>query len=347
MTTTRSVPARRRAALAAGAAALALVSLAPAVPVAALDQANNSIRVTENQTVEKSYGPMGSMEPLPVGLPSPAPKLNSPERCRQVTYCDVVPLEIVLPPTLRPSDEFFVSVALDWKTQTLPAVSVPGKDVTRPADFNDLDLYVWADPAAGQPADDHPAGQSATASRPEKVRLFRPTKVKYSIVVFNYQGANTGYTLRVDYRPEAIVPPFESLAPTYNPPAPPADTPLTPVEEPEPAGTPPVETPAPPAGPPTAAPASPPGVQAASPLTPVAVEPDPDFSNFADDAFDRQLAAPSTDVLQEKQAKAVGPPPPASTSTLVFWLAIVPLLLVAGAGFWLSRKGSAVLKLGR
>ena len=340
----RCASARRRAALAAGAvAALGLLSLAPARPVSALDQTAGAIRVTENQTVEKSYPAMGSMEPLPVGLPSPAPKLNSPERCRQVTYCDVIPLEIVLPPTLRPSDEFFVSVALDWKTETLPGVSVPGKDVTRPADFNDLDLYVWADPAAGRPAEDQPAGQSATASRPEKVRLFRPTKGKYSIVVFNYQGANTGYTLRVEYRPEAIVPPFESLAPGYNPPVE-APAPSLPVEAAGPVATAPVAAPAPPAEPPTAAPAPPPEVKPA-PLTPVAVDPDPDFSNFADDAFDQQLAAPSTDVLQEKQAKAVGPPKPASTSGLVFWLAVVPLLLVAAAGFWLSKKGSAVLKL--
>ena len=77
----------------------------------------------------------------------------------------------------------------------------------------------------------------------------------------------------------------------------------------------------------------------------MAVDPDPDFSNFNDSAFDQQLAAPATDVLKEKQVKAVGPPKPASGASLVFWLAVVPLLLVAAAGFWLSRKGSAVLKL--
>jgi hypothetical protein len=30
---------------------------------------------------------------------------------------------------------------------------------------------------------------------------------------------------------------------------------------------------------------------------------------------------------------------------VLFWLAIVPLLLLGVGGFWLSRKGSAVLKL--
>jgi hypothetical protein len=78
----------------------------------------------------------------------------------------------------------------------------------------------------------------------------------------------------------------------------------------------------------------------------VPVEPDPDFSNFSDAAFDQQLAAPGPAVLAEKQARAVGPPKPASAGSLVFWLAGVPLLLVAAAGLWLWRKGSAVLKLG-
>src|SRR5207244_7004579 len=105
---------RRLAGFAVAAAMLGLLTLTPAMPVSALDQAANTIRVTENQTVEKDYGPISGSQPLPVVPPSPAPKLNTPERCRQATYCDVIPLEVVLPPTLRPSDEFFVAVTLDW-----------------------------------------------------------------------------------------------------------------------------------------------------------------------------------------------------------------------------------------
>jgi hypothetical protein len=319
------------------AAVLAVLSLAPAMPVSALDQAANTIRVTENQTVEKDFGPITAMQPLP-GLPAPAPKLNTPERCRQAAYCDVVPLEVVLPPTLKPSDEFFVSVSLEWKTQTLPGLSAGGADYTKPQDVNDMDLYVWADPAG-----DEPVQQSATATQPEKLRLFRPSKSKYSIVVFNYQGPNTGYRLRAEYKPEKIVPPFESLAPDFNPVATPPVPFTPPVEEPAAPSVLPIDTSGQ-AETPTTAPA-PPAEAKPAPLTPVVVQPDPDFTNFSDDAFDQQLAAPKTDVLTQKQVKAVGPPKPASTSSLVFWLAIVPLLLVAAAGFWLSRKGSAVLRL--
>ena len=330
-------PVRRLAGLAVTVVVLALLALTPAMPVSALDQQANAIRVTENQSVEKDFGPIGSAAPVP-GLPSPAPPLNTPDRCKQATYCDVIPLEVVLPPALRPSDEFFVTVTLDWTTSTLPPVSAGGHDYTKAQEINDLDLYVWSDPAGADPVQ-----LSATDTNPEKLRLFRPTKGKYSIVVFNYMGPNTGYRLTVSYKPEKIVPPFESLAPDFTPVA----TPAAPFE-------PPVDLSAGPALPIDTSPAPttsttlpPPPAEAKAPaaLAPVPVEPDPDFSNFNDSAFDQQLAAPTTDVLKEKEAKAVGPPKPASGSSLVFWLAIVPLLLMAAGGLWLSKKGSAVLKL--
>jgi hypothetical protein len=330
--------ARRLAAFALSGGLLALLALSPAMPVSALDQAANAIRVTENQTVEKEFGPIPAMNPLP-HLPAPAPKMYTPDACRQATYCDVIPLEVVLPPTLRPSDEFFVSVTLEWKTQKLPGVAAGGVNYVDPKDVNDMDLYVWNEPAA-----DAPVQQSATETSPEKLRMFRPAKGKYAIVVMNYTGPNTGYKVRVEYKPESIVPPFESLAPDFNPVATPPMPFEAPVESLEPqTPTLPIDT----SGTdttPTTVPA-PPAEAKPAPLTPVAIDPDPDFTNFSDDAFDNQLASPKTDVLTEKQVKAVGPPRPASTSTLVFWLAIVPLLLLAGGGFWLSKKGSAVLKL--
>jgi hypothetical protein len=332
-------PIRRAAGLAVTAGLLALLALTPAMPVSALDQQANAIRVTENQTVEKDYGPISTFQPLPIVPPSPAPQLNTPERCKQATYCDVIPLEVVLPPTLRPSDEFFVSVTLDWKTSTLPPVSAGGHDYTKPQEINDLDLFVWTDPAG-----DEPVKTSATDTEPETLRIFRPSKGKYSIVVFNYIGLNTGYKLTVSYKPEKIVPPFESLAPDFNPVATPAAPYQPPVDLSGGPPTLPIDTSAAPTTS-TTLPPPPPEAKAPAPLTPVAVDPDPDFSNFNDSAFDQQLAAPATDILKQKEAKAVGPPKPASGTSLVFWLAIVPILLMAAGGIWLSKKGSAVLKL--
>jgi hypothetical protein len=317
-----------------------LLALSPAMPVSALEQSNNPLRVTENQTVEKDYGPIAIPNPAP-GLPKPAPKTNTPESCRQAAYCDVIPLEVVLPPDLKPRDEFFVTVTLEWETDQLPGIKLGEAEYKKPEDINDLDLYVWSDPPAEQPEVEN---GGATEKRPEQARLFRPSKGKYSIVVFNYGGPNKGYKLKAEYKKENIVPPFELLPPEVNPvtiPPVPLESPFESLEPETP--TPPIVTPVA-ETPPTTTPA-PPAVSKPAPLAPVAIDPDPDFTNFADDAFDEQLAGPSTDVLQEKQVKAVGPPRPASPASLLFWLAIVPLLLLAGGGIWLSKKGSAVLKL--
>ena len=325
---------RRLAGFATTAALLGLLSLTPALPVSALDQAANTIRVTENQTVEKDFGPIAAAEPLP-GVPAPAPKLNTPDACKQATYCDLIPLEVVLPPTLRPSDEFFVTVGLEWTTQSLPGTA----DTPSPRTSTTSISTCGTTPRPTSRSSRRPPPPS-----PEQLRLFRPTKGKYSIVVFNYVGPNTGYKLKVSYKPEKIVPPFESLAPDFNPvatpPAPPrrstcrsrrrdvADRQLRrgghrprPRRRPRRAGGRP-------------GPADPGGRR----LRPRLHE------------LRRRRLRPATGRPDHRRpdreaGQAVGPPKPASTSSLVFWLAIVPLLLVAAAGFWLSKKGSAVLKL--
>ncbi|HYH51726.1 MAG TPA: hypothetical protein VEG38_19450 [Acidimicrobiia bacterium] len=339
--TVLSLGLRRIAGFVTSGVLLGVLALSPAMPVSALEQSNNTIRVTENQTVEKEFGPIAMANPAPpVPAAVPVPQSNTPENCKQATYCDVIPLEIVLPPDFKPNDEFFVTVFLDWKTDQLPGVKVGEAEYREPEDINDLDLYVWNDPPA-----EAPVQQGATKVRPEQARFFRPDKGKYSIVVFNYIGPNTGYKLRVEYKKEDIVPPFELLPPEFNPVAIPPQPFEPPVELTEPeAPTLPIDT-SEFAAPTDTTPPAPPVETKPSPLTPVAIDPDPDFTDFADDEFDEQLAAPSSDVLQEKQVKAVGPPEPASTTSLVFWLAIVPILLLAGGGIWLSRKGSAVLNV--
>jgi hypothetical protein len=331
--------ARRLAGFAMSGMLLGVLALSPAMPVSALDQAANTIRITENQKVEKEFNPIPGMNPLPITPPAPAPNLNTPEQCKQQPYCDVIPLEVVLPPTLEKADEFFVAVTLEWKTERIDGISAGGNEYLEPRDVNDMDLYVWDDPMG-----EEPIVQSASSRNPEFLRLFRPSKGKYSIIVFNYSGPNTGYKLTVEYKPEHIESPFESLAPDFTPVETPPLPYEAPVETPEETPVLPIDTSGDEVTTPTAPPA--PSTEATSaPLTPVAIDPDPDFTNFADDAFDEQLAAPTTDVLTEKQVKAVGPAKPASAGSLIFWLAIVPMLLLAVGGFWLSKKGSAVLKL--
>jgi hypothetical protein len=339
------VPAPRRRLLLAGVAlALAVTaSPGPAGPAIALPQAQG-LRVQENQAVEQEYPPIPGQNPIP-DVPPPARNLTTPDDCRTVPWCDVIPLEVLVPPTLQAADEFFVNVELSWETQRIPqGPEVPGNGpVTNETPVNDLDLYIWEEPAG-----EEDVAASTTDVIPEVARLFRPTKGKYQIVVVNYVGPNTGYKLKVSYKPEIIEPPFELLEPVFEPPARPvtelvpSQPPLDLSSGPEPGGADLSALPSPPVSAPVAAVPEPPVVPS---LEPVPVEPDPDFANFTDSEFEDALAAPpGSDVLRERRARVVGPAEPASPASLVFWLALVPVALVAGGGVWLARRGSAVLR---
>jgi hypothetical protein len=302
----------------------------PVGPSSALEQ-TQGLRVGENETVAQEY------KPIPVFNPAPDNPKIKPEDCKTAPWCDVIPLEIVTPPNLPDEMEFFVRVKLEWETE-----NIPGNPVTPDTRaVNDLDLYVWDDPQG-----DVEQAMGASEQEPEELALFRPTKGRYQIVVVNYLGPNTGYRLTATYKPEPIHPPFESLEPVFElpplPPEAPVFEPPAEVTETEPADAPPdfsgtpVETPPAPAVTPGPAPN----------LEPVAVEADPDFERFDDAEFADALAAPVTnDVLQERKARVVAPPEPASAPSVVFWMAVLPLGLAAGGGFWLTRRGSGVLRV--
>jgi hypothetical protein len=302
---------------------------APSLPAGALGQAG--IRVEADQTVEKEYPPIPLANPVPA---TPATKPANPEDCKTSPACDTIPLEIVVPSTLTEADEFFVTVELIWQTMTTPGLGQGTPAEVGETAINDLDLYVWEDP---QGAED--VARSASSTTPEKLRMFRPVKGRYQIVVANYAGPNTGYKLKVTYKPEKIESPFESLDPGFIPELPEPEVPVSP----------PLDLSAEPEVPAFLPDASAPLVEppAPAPLAPAPVEPDADFAGGIDSDLEEELAAPpESDVLEHRQTAVTGPPKPASGTSLLFWLLIVPLALVAGAGLWLAKRGSGVLRLG-
>ena len=327
--------------VAAAAVALAVLATAsPAMRVGAVEQ-EEGFRVAENETQEREYPPLTGQKP--VNAPEPLPPLDTPEECRTANWCDVIPLEVVVPPTLTDADEFFVVVELFWETQNIPSTPRTGTTAV-----NDMDLYVW-DVAAGEEPPEEIAF-SAGSTQPEMLKLFKPTKGRYEIVVVNFAGPNTGYRLKVTYKPEKIERPFESLEPDFAFPSEPVfeapaalpDPPPDFSDAPEPILPNISAAPALPEAP-VAAPA--PVADLPFPLEPVVVEADPDFAGFADDRFDEALAAPpENDVLRQREVRSVGPARPPSSASLILWLAVVPLALTAGGGFWLARRGSAVLR---
>ncbi|MGH9040252.1 MAG: hypothetical protein ACRDZ3_08475 [Acidimicrobiia bacterium] len=306
----------------------------PATPSSALEQAQG-LTVAENQTVAQEYQPIATFNPAPDNAATGSS--ITPDVCRTATWCDVVPLEVVTPPGLGPEAEFFVRVKLEWETSNIPGNPLMEGQRT----VNDLDLYAWDDPQG-----EFELAAGGTEQEPEELSLFRPTKGRYQLVVANYLGPNTGYRITATYKPEPIIPPFESLEPVFELPPLPSEAPVfePPAEDPEPeeAEAPPdfsgvpLETPPAPVVDPTPAPS----------LEPVAVEADPDFEDFDDSEFTDALAAPvRNDVLQERKARSVGPPEPASAPMVVLWMAVLPLALFGGAGFWLARRGSGVLRV--
>ena len=94
----------------------------------------------------------------------------------------------------------------------LPPVSAGGHDYTKAQEVNDLDMYVWANPTG-----DTPVQQSSTDTSPEKLRLFRPTKGKYSIVVYNYQGGAIPDVKVLDIKRSELRERFDELYRVVNP----------------------------------------------------------------------------------------------------------------------------------
>ena len=202
---------RRLAGFATSGVLFGVLALSPAMPVSALDQSAHARSGSPRTRRWRRSSARCPGQPAPRLCRRRPPSSTRPRPCKQQTYCDVIPLEVVLPPTLKKSDEFFVSVSLEWKTERIeasrPAATIHQADRRQrhgPLRVGRPGRREGPDPASRRPP-----------QNPETLRLFRPSKGKYSIVVFNYVGPNTGYKLTVEYKPETIVPPFESLAPEF------------------------------------------------------------------------------------------------------------------------------------
>lgn len=343
---------------------LALVGLGGVMPQADALEQGPALKVGPEQSVEQAFPPIVAAFPVP-SLPDH--KLITPEDCKKTPYCHVIPLEVVPASNLEESDEFFVTVELAWETQKIeegPEVTVPGEKpepLYSEQKFNDLDMYVWDDPMPEE-GEIEPEELAATDKIPEAARMYRPTKGRYQIVVVNYVGPNTGYKIKATYKTEKIEAPFELLEPSFSPPVTPITGPATPVTVPEDdsyldelpaaptksaASAPPVDSDV------TSTPmvSGEPGAALPS-LSPVFIEPDEDFADFADSAFDDELAAgpgsglsAAEEVLRQRQAAAVGPVKPASAGSLVFWLALVPIAILGGAGAALWRRSAGALRM--
>ena len=158
------------------------------------------MRVTPNEPAEKDYPAMGAGCPACSTRAGGGTGLTStpaPGQCGgNYVWCDAIPLEIVPPTGLSDDrDIFFTIVELHWDGGA----------------GNDMDLQFYDN---GQSTGSfEQLGSSESTKNPETVRVANADLEQYNIVVVNYQGANTGYKVKVRISTDPFTSPTEAVAP--------------------------------------------------------------------------------------------------------------------------------------
>jgi hypothetical protein len=202
MTSTRTRALRRLLTIVVSAAALG--AIASVGPADALPQ--EGFTLPGGETVERSYPPIPSNDPATVTVDH---TVMDPETCAQFASCAVVPIDIELP-DLEPGDDFYVRLTISWEVTDISDNNV------QPLKSNDLDVFLYDD---GQKAEEEGSsgyteiGSSATGDMPEMISAFEPTLGTYNLVVINFLGGNTGWTLKAESLVGEFEKPYEVLAP--------------------------------------------------------------------------------------------------------------------------------------
>ncbi len=308
----------RASALGATACVLAATAITVLAPAASAFEQDRLV-LEPDGAIEVSYSPIPAS--------NPTGEAAEPDTCPTSAYCDLIPLTVIEDPTVTEEDEYFISVTLSWESQEAEDPVVTGEPIAA----NDMDLYGFVDPVDDTSRhevteDNGEVGCGCGLSQPETFFLFKPVG-DYNLVINNYLGANTGYTISIVWVSEAFPTPFESLAPGFTPPTtvPPSTTTTTTTTTPPPS-TAPTTTVAPP---PTLAPAE------------IDLDADDGFAQFDDGSeFEDQLAAPAPVDLQPVSRTKPAPP---STVALLFWFLAVPLAATAAVSGVLLRRRTTLV----
>jgi hypothetical protein len=307
-----------------------IAGLFAATPATALEGEKIVISATPGSKVTKSYGPMP--------VPDTAGVLTTPEDCALSPACTLVPMEVQLPPGFDSFiNEFFLQMTISWE----------GNIDLGAAGTADLDIYIYAKRLNDDGEEEYvEVGRAASAGQPEQTKLFTPDETNYWIVVQNFNGANPGFTIDVEFVDATIVDPLFSPSFTNPGPSPEddevfGDAPTSPAREPAP------YEPTQPASLPS--------------LAPPAVAGDPmglgftatpgdaglgDFGSFRD--FQRELAAgaePTRVDLLAASRRKLGPAEDVGAPVLFFWLLALPAAAFGGAFVLLMRRRPAALKI--
>ena len=291
----------------------------------------NGAGALQHETVkyDPSSGQPYSYHADVVMAPTDGGTITDPDTCAAVTWCTMVPLDIT--PLARGEDQdWLVELDVAWNDEP---VETPN-NVAGTQQSNDLDvyLYYWGPlvDADGNPEMNEDgtqaegyveSGRSAGGKSPEILKLFRPTEREYFLVVINFVGVNRGFDIDFTFTDTS----FGGLGDYVNdkPPAPAVlpsnDDRLSYGDEPAKPFT-----------------APPPKI-----ATPSAFQ-DTDFgfaASVPEDLLDAE--GPTRGSLFADDVKA--PPADVGGGTLVLWLGLLPLVLLAGAvAFFVKQRPSAL-----
>lgn len=325
--------------------AVALIGLLLAVvgaePASAFK--TKTLTVQSGQTTEEKLGPIvGNYPAGTAAIPEPPDCGDDDDTAPFEATCDLVPLKIVVPPDLGPTDDFLLTLTVTWD----PTDDVDGQGV------NDLDVYLFdntqiAKRTAPKSTRYTELAVSAGGSQPEVIKLFSPDLVDYNLVVINFAGPNVSYTVKGEIKVEGFQSPFEDLGPTF---APRTRNTTAARDDRNESFVAPIDR----SGddPPSSSGGSSfSGRPSDSPdltdvgsilsggrtLDEVPILPDTDFARLDPAASDGAFAAPA---LPEGagRTRAVAAAGPVSGLLVAFWLVLVPLALVAAGVFFLIRR---------
>ena len=175
----------RRLLLATTLAALGLgVTVVPVSPAAAFEGERIVLRAEEGMTFTGDYGAMPVADAGGVA--------SHPGDCALAPSCTEIPMTVEVPADFDPdTDEFFFNFTAAWE----------GNADLLLVGAQDLDIYFWTlrpNPETGE-EEYVEVGRAATASQPERTRLFNLIENEYVITVQNFLGVNTGFRLTFDY----------------------------------------------------------------------------------------------------------------------------------------------------
>jgi hypothetical protein len=256
-------------------------------------------------------------------VPDAASNFITPADCTGTApTCDVVRVYLERDPS--PDATNFLRVELSWDNgPSAPAVVVAVAALS-PTYANDIDMYIYD--ADGKRLKDS-GGLSANQI---EVAGITATTPYYDLVISQFTGATTQYTLKFSYSNELFTAPFELLDPAFND----GSTFTPPVDH---SGTVPSSAPLQAASPAAGSFADPaPGIATSISLTPAVVAADTDFTGFRG-AVDDKLGAPIFATPAAQTTARVKSP---ALPEVLFWLVMFPLALALGI-FILGRRRQA------